>query len=62
VRLNLHVRIDKAQGSGGGRNFGEARLIGRKEQSVHVGQLHFVVVEEYQFANAAAAGNQLINT
>jgi len=55
VRLDLYVRVDEAQRGGGGLYFGEARLVGREEQTVHVGQLHLVVVEQDQFANAAAA-------
>jgi len=55
VRFDLHVRVDEAQRGGGGLYFGEARLVGREEQPVHVGQLHLVVVEQDQFANAAAA-------
>lgn len=44
----LDVRVDVSQCIGGSVDFALANLIRLEEESVHVGQLHFVVVEKYQ--------------
>lgn len=53
VVLDLDVGVDEGERLLGSLNLAHATLVGRVEESVHVGQLHLVVVKDEQLAHAA---------
>src|SRR6218665_193732 len=54
VSINRYIRINKGQSFFGGLDLTLSGLIWLKEQTIHVGHLDFIVVEQNQLSDATS--------